>query len=165
MSKLARALLEAAVTIIGTLAIIVGAFSALLGLDEVLALSGIYYAIWAGIILVTHLALASKRRHYRLSIGVGAGVAVMLVHLAMFLTGNVPVDLSIVPVVLHDFGFALVGMMVLNLVHLVIFRRRNKGADAAGSTPVASERVSAPAPEALLNGDDLDELEPQAKTA
>jgi hypothetical protein len=162
MSKLVRAGLEAVVTIIVTLAIIIGAFTALLGLPEVLALAGIYYVVWAAIILVTHLALSTRRRHIRLSFGVGTGVIVMGVHLVMFLTGNIAVEIAMVPVILHDFGFALVGMMVLNLVHLVIFRRKAPMA-AAPAAPLTSERVDdIPAP-SMKNLDldlDLDEAQP-----
>jgi hypothetical protein len=161
MSKLVRAGLEAVVTIVVTLAIIIGAFTALLGFGEVLALAGIFYAVWAAIILVTHLALSTRRRHVRLSFGVGTGVVVMGVHLVMFLTGAIPVEISIVPVILHDFGFALVGMMVLNLVHLVIFRRRLPQA-AVPTAPLTSERVDdIPAPVSLKQKDlDLDEAQP-----
>jgi len=164
MSKLVRAGLEAVVAIAVTLAIIIGSFTVLLGIDEVLALAGLYYAVWAGIILVTHLALAHRRRHFRLSFGVGTGVIVMAVHLAMFLTGSIAVEISIVPVILHDFGFALVGLMVLNLVHLVIFRRRQPQV-AASASPLRSERVDGvPMPESMKQADlDLDET--QAQTA
>lgn len=164
MSKLIRAGLEAVVTIVVTLAIIIGAFTALLGLDEVLALAGVFYAVWAAIILVTHLALSTRRRHIRLSFGVGTGVVVMGVHLVMFLTGAIPVEISLVPVILHDFGFALVGMMVLNLVHLVIFRRRSPQA-AVPTPPVTSERVDdLPAPTKMTKPD-LDLGLDEAKTA
>ena len=147
MSKLVRAGLEAITTIIVTLAIIMGAFSALLGMDGLIALSGIYYVIWAAVILVTHLAFARQRRHLRLSLGVATGVAVMGTHLVMFVTGNVNVDINLVPVILHDFGFALVSMIVLNLVHLVIFRRRLPEQSSAPAAPVLSERVDdIPAP-------------------
>jgi len=115
---------------------------------------------------VTHLVLANRRRHFRLSFGVGTGVIVMAVHLVMFLTGNIAVEISLVPVILHDFGLALVGMMVLNLVHLVIFRRRRPQA-AVAAAPIASERVDdllAPAPMREIDLDlDLDES--QAQTA
>lgn len=160
MSKLVRAGLEAVVTIIATLGIIVWGFSALLGIDGVLALSGVYYASWAGIILVTHLAFAHRRRHIRLSFGVGTGVVVMAVHLVMFLTGNINVDINMVPVILHDFGLALIGLIVLNIVHLVIFRRRQPTQADAPAAPLLSERVDdIPAPVRA-------EQEPQrAKTA
>ena len=160
MSKLVRAGLEAVVSITVTLGIIIGAFSTMFGIDGLLALSGIYYVIWAAIILVSHLALAYRRRHLRLSIGVGTGVVVMGVHLVMFLTGNINVDINMVPVILHDFGLALVGMIVLNIVHLVIFRRRQPKPAVQPAAPVRSERVDdIPAPEQV-------EREPQqAKTA
>lgn len=161
MSKLVRAGLEAAVTIVVTLAIIIGSFTALLGPDGIIALAGVYYAVWAGLILMTHLALAGRRRHFRLGFGVATGVVVMAVHLVMFLSGNIAVDINIVPVILHDFGFALVSMMVLNLVHLLIFRRRQPG--TAADAPLTSERVDGvPAPEPLTQID-LDET--QAQTA
>lgn len=172
MSKLVRAGLEAITTIIVTLAIIGGAFSALLGVDGLIALSGIYYIIWAAVILVTHLVFARQRRHLRLSLGVATGVAVMGTHLVMFATGNVNVDINLVPVILHDFGFALVSMMVLNLVHLVIFRRRPQQASAPAA-PERSERVDdIPAPVPVAQDDreearrEGDELEPEhAKSA
>ncbi|MHA6693037.1 hypothetical protein [Homoserinimonas sp. A520] len=152
MSKLVRAGLEAVVTITATLAVIIGAFSALLGMDSLMALSGIYYAIWAGTILLIHLAFARRRRHYRLSLSVGASVAVMGAHLVMFFTGNIPVEMSLVPVIMHDFGLALVALVVLNVVHLVLFRRRRPTQAAAPATPAApdfSERVDdIPAPTA-----------------
>jgi hypothetical protein len=51
-----------------------------------------------------------------------------------------------VPVILHDFGFALIAMIVLNIVHLVIFRRRPQAAQAPAA-PLQSERVDdIPAP-------------------
>ncbi|HEU4808865.1 MAG TPA: hypothetical protein VFT01_11435 [Homoserinimonas sp.] len=149
MSKLVRAGLEAVVTITVTLAVIIGAFSALLGMDGLLALSGIYYVIWAAIILVIHLAFAKRRRHLRLSLSVGASVLVMVAHLAMFLIGTINVEINVVPVILHDFGFALVALVVLNIVHLVLFRRRRPKQGAAPAAPVHSERVDdIPAPEA-----------------
>lgn len=154
MNKLVRAGLEAVTTIVATLAIIVGAFSAMFGMDELLALSGIYYLAWAAIILATHLVLAKRRRHIRLGMGVATGVAVVLVHLAMFLTGSIPVDINIVPVILHDFGFALIAMIVLNVVHLVIFHRRRPHATHGPAAPLKSQRVddipapgTAPAPQ------------------
>jgi purine-cytosine permease-like protein len=160
MNKLVRAGLEAVVSIAVTLAIIIGAFSPMFGMDALLALSGVYYAIWAGIILVTHLAFARQRRHLRLSIGVGTGVVVMGVHLAMFLTGNIKVDINMVPVILHDFGLALIGMIVLNIVHLVVFRRRQPKQAAEQGAPVLSERVDdIPAPT------QIDREPRQAKTA
>lgn len=147
MSKLVRAGLEAVVSITVTLAIIIGAFSTMFGIDALLALSGVYYVVWAAIILVTHLAFARQRRHLRLSIGVGAGVVVMGVHLAMFLTGNINVDINMVPVILHDFGLALISMIVLNIVHLVIFRRRQSQESVEPAAPLRSERVDdIPAP-------------------
>jgi hypothetical protein len=91
----------------------------------------------------------------------------------MFLTGNVNVDINLVPVILHDFGFALVSMIVLNLVHLVIFRRRRPEQASAPGAPEVSERVDdIPAPEQAshngreaLHGED-DELEQEhAKSA
>jgi hypothetical protein len=144
MNKLVRAGLEAVVSIAVTLAIIIGAFSPMFGMDALLALSGVYYAIWAGIILVTHLAFARQRRHLRLSIGVGTGVVVMGVHLAMFLTGNIKVDINMVPVILH----------------LVVFRRRQPKQAAEQGAPVLSERVDdIPAPT------QIDREPRQAKTA
>lgn len=176
MSKLVRAGLEAVVTIAATLAVIVGAFSALLGVDELMALSGIYYAIWAVTILAIHLVFATRRRHLRLSLSVGASVAVMAAHLVMFLTGNIPVEINVVPVIMHDFGLALVALVVLNIVHLVLFRRRRPKPAEAPAAPVYSERVDdIPAPDAASRGaasaeEDEDELfgEPDqqhAKTA
>jgi hypothetical protein len=148
MSKLVRAGLEAVVTIAVTLAVIVGAFSALLGVDELMALSGIYYAIWAATILAIHLGFATRRRHFRLSLSVGASVAVMAAHLVMFLTGSIPVEINVVPVIMHDFGLALVALVVLNIVHLVLFRRRRPQPAAAPAAPVYSERVDdIPAPD------------------
>jgi hypothetical protein len=145
MSKLLRAASEALTTIVVTLAIIVGAFSAMFGLDALLALSGVYYAVWTAIILITHLSLAGSRRHIRLGVSVAVGVAVMGAHLVMFLTGNIPVEMNMVPVIVHDFGFALVAMTVLNIVHLVIFRRRQPNQLAS---PNAADRVDdVPSPE------------------
>jgi hypothetical protein len=153
MSKLVRAGLEAIVTIAVTLAVIVGAFSALLGMDGLMALSGIYYAIWAAAILVIHLVFATRRRHLRLSLSVGASVAVMGAHLVMFLTGSIPVEINLVPVIMHDFGFALVALVVLNIVHLVLFRRRLPKQAAAPAAPVYSERVDdIPAPDTASRG-------------
>jgi hypothetical protein len=140
MSKVLRAASEALTAIIVTLAIMVGAFSAMFGFDELIALSGIYYAVWAAAILVTHLGLARSRRHVRLSVSVAVGVVVMGTHLVMFLTGNIPVAMNLVPVILHDFGLALVAMTVLNIVHLVIFRRRQPKQGAVPG-PNAAERV------------------------
>lgn len=154
MNKFVRAGLEAVTTIVATLAIIVGAFSAMFGMDALLALSGIYYIVWAAIIVATHLVFARSRRHIRLGIGVATSVAVMLAHLAMFLTGSIGVDINIVPVILHDFGFALIAMIVLNVVHLVIFRRRRPRVAQGPAAPLESQRVddipapgTAPAPE------------------
>src|SRR5690554_6239684 len=148
MSKLVRAGLEAVVTIAVTLAVMVGAFSALLGIDELMALTGIYYAIWVAAILAIHLVFATRRRHLRLSISVGASVVVLAAHLVMFLTGNIPVEISLVPVIMHDFGFALVALVVLNIVHLVLFRRRRPQQADAPAAPVYSERVDdIPAPD------------------
>lgn len=169
MSKLVRAGLEAVVTITATLAIMIGAFSALLTMDGLIALSGIYYVIWAAIILGIHLAFARRRRHYRLSLSVGASVIFMAAHLVVFLTGNIPVEINVVPVILHDFGFALVALLVLNIVHLVLFRRRRPPQPAAPAAPVLSERVDdipAPAaaaqPTAALEEDEAgSEPEPQ----
>ena len=175
MSKLGRAGLEAVTIIVVTLAIIVGAFAAMFGMDELIPLSGAYYVIWAAIILITHLALATQRRHIRLGVGVASTVAVMAAHLVMFLTGNIGVDINIVPVILHDFGFALIAMIVLNLVHLVVFRRRQPQLAAAPPAPLSSERVGdIPAPgapsapqvpdEPIAAGLD-EEFEPRAKSA
>src|SRR5690554_5527238 len=178
MSKLVRAGLEAVVSIAVTLGIIIGAFSSMFGMESLLALSGVFYAIWAGIILVTHLVFAHRRRHLRLSLGVGTGVVVMGAHLVMFLTGNINVDINMVPVILHDFGVALIGMIVLNVVHLVIFRRRQPKQAPAPAAPVLSGRVDdIPAPgesevPAFVlpdDEDDTDEIDDrvpqQAKTA
>ena len=167
MSKLLRAGFEALTTIVVTLAIIVGAFTAMFGFDDLMALSGVYYAVWAAVILVAHLGLARSRRHIRLGVSVAAGVAVMGVHLVMFLTGNVPVDMNMVPVILHDFGFALVAMTVLNIVHLVIFRRRQPD-QLSAAMPNVSERVEGvPSPEGRSIDDAADEpalVEPEAES-
>lgn len=147
MSKLVRAALEAAVAIIATLAVVIAAFSTLFGIGHLIALSGVYYAIWATIVLTIHLVFATRRRHYRLNLSVGAGVIVMAAHLVMFLTGNVPVELNVVPVILHDFGFALVALLVLNIVHLVLFRRRYPKRAAGLAAPLPADRVDdIPAP-------------------
>jgi hypothetical protein len=169
MSKLVRAGLEAVLTIAVTLAIIIGAFSALLGMSGLMALSGIYYVVWAAVILVIHLAFSMRRRHLRLSLSVGASVLVMAVHFALFLTGNISVDINVVPVLLHDFGFALVALVVLNIVHLVLFRRRQATPDAAPAAPVLSERVDdIPAPDTAERSsaaadEDVDHDEQQAQ--
>lgn len=171
MRKLVRAGLEAITTIIVTLAIIVGAFTPLLGMDDIVALSGIYYLVWTAVILGTHLAFARQRRHLRLSLGVAAGVVVMGAHLAMFITGNINVDINLVPVILHDFGFALVSMITLNLVHLVVFRRRTPQEVPAPAAPELSQRVDdIPAPEqagltAPAAFEDEEVQQEQAKTA
>jgi hypothetical protein len=141
MGKLIRAGLEAVTTIVVTLGIIVGAFSTMFGVEDLLALSGTYYVIWAALILVMHLAYAMKRRHLRLGIGIAIGVIVMGAHLAMYLTGNIDVDINLVPVILHDFGLALVSLVTLNLVHLVIFRRRLPREASAPAAPDVSQRV------------------------
>lgn len=141
MAKFARAVLEAILTIVVTLGIIVAAFGAMFGMDELWALSGVFYIVWAAIIFVTHIAFARERRHIRLGIGVATGVAVMGVHLVMFLVGAIPVEVNVVPVVVHDFGLALVGMTVLSLVHLVIFKKRGSTAVASAAAPNADQRV------------------------
>jgi hypothetical protein len=83
----------------------------------------------------------------------------------MFLTGNIPVDINLVPVILHDFGLALVSMTILNLVHLVIFRRRLPKQSSAPAAPDLSERVDdVPAPVAA--DEDAPALRPEeAKSA
>lgn len=146
MKKIVRAGVEAIIAILLTLAVVVGAFSAMFGFDQLILLSGDYYVAWAVILLVTHLAFFRSRRHIRLAFGVGVSVAVMAAHLVAFLTGILDVDISLVPVILHDFGFALIALITLNIVHLVIFRRRPQNAPA----PTVSERVDdIPAPEFL----------------
>ncbi|MEX1077704.1 MAG: hypothetical protein WED09_01170 [Homoserinimonas sp.] len=165
MRKFVRAGFEAVLSITVTLAVIIGAFSAMFGMDALIALSGFYYIVWAAVVVAIHLALARHRRHLRLSISVGAGVIVMAVHLAMFLTGNIVVDINMVPVILHDFGLALIAMIVLNIVHLVILRRRRVPQLTALAAPVGSERVDdVPAPMIELPEDLLD-AEPHAKSA
>ncbi len=140
MAKLIRATLESVLTIVVTLGIIVGVFGTMFGFDELMALSGVFYAVWAGLVLVTHLALSQYRRHFRLGVSVAMGVAVMGVHLVMFLVGTIPIEVNVVPVVVHDFGLALVGMTVLSLVHLVIFKRRRRPSITAAA-PQLSDRV------------------------
>lgn len=137
MSKLTRAGLEAITAIIITLGIVVGAFAMMFGLENLFALSGVYYVAWALAILISHLVLARRRRHLRLGLGVAISTAVMLVHLVMYLTHNVATEINVVPVILHDFGFALISLITLNVVHLVIFRRR--APKAASAQPVATQ--------------------------
>lgn len=124
MSKLQRAGFEALITVCVTLAVSIGAFAPIFGYQDLLDLSSVYYGVWSVAIILIHILLAGRQRHIRLSFGVATGVVVMGAHLAMYLLGNIDTDIDLIPVVMHDFGFALVALITLNIVHLVIFRRK-----------------------------------------
>ena len=129
MSKFLRAGAEAIIAIVLTVGILGIAFGTLFGYDSLIELVGIYYLIWAAAILAIHLGFATMRRHLRLSLSIGLSVIIMIVHTVLFATGAIDVDINLIPVVMHDFGFALVALVALMLVHMVIFRPRK---DAQG---------------------------------
>ncbi|MCU1546823.1 MAG: hypothetical protein JWP30_1923 [Homoserinimonas sp.] len=126
MSEFARAGCEAVVAIAITLTAAIGAFGAMIGLSELLPLTGAFYVIWAVAIVTSHLTLARQRSHVRFSVGTALGAIVMGAHSVLFGVHFFVTGVSFVAVMLHNFAFAVIALIALSIVHLIIFKRRGR---------------------------------------